>query len=112
MVDNKHFQGYSNWASFSFSVVWSNDEDMYNDFVEKAAGGYLEHKWDHTEMGRTVVEYAREHYTGRNPEASTENRFPDLVTDEEWGEIDLAEVGEELREAITAHGRYAHLLDI
>lgn len=108
MVDSKHFQGYSNWASYSFSVVWSNDEDMYLDFIEKGAGVWEQCKGNPTEVGRAVVTYARDHYTGNNEEVG-ENRFPDLETDAEWEEIDLEEVGDEIREAAAQEGKYADL---
>ena len=110
MTDNKHYQGYTNWESFEFSVTWNNDEGMYDDFVEKAAGGWLEHKGDPVEIGRVIVGYAREHYTGAG-EGANDWYFKGLETDAEWEAIDLVEVGNEVRTAMECHGRYAHLLE-
>lgn len=96
-MDDRHFQGYSNWASYSFSVVWSNDQALYFDFIEQGAKAWEKFNGNPTEVGRVVVAYAREHYAGS---------FPDLETEEEWEEIDLEEVGDEIRAAAEAEGKY------
>lgn len=106
---DKHFQGYDNFESFMFSVVWTNDGPMQSDILNKAAGGWLEHKGDPDEIGRVVVEYVREHYTGNNPEAARETRFPDLTTDAEWDAVGRREVGEEVLELLKGEPAFAYL---
>lgn len=110
--DPKHFQGYGNNASMMFSMTWNNDQAMYNDFVEHAAGYWVQEDYNNnpTACGFLIVSYAHDYYTGKGDGHEGKNFFSEIDPDE-WDDINCLTVGEEIRDAIKNHGRYAHLLE-
>lgn len=110
--DPKHLQGYANEPTLMFSMTWNNDQTIYNDFVEHAAGYWIQERFsEHPEAcGELIVTYARDWYTGAGDGHEGKNFFPD-VNGAQWDEIDRKTVGEEIAEAMTNHGKYAHLLE-
>lgn len=111
MTDNKHLQGYANWASLVFARDWANYETVRADFIEKAAAGWAtEHHGDPAEIGRILVDYAREHYTGEG-EGAIPFLFTELDKDVLWDAIDRTEVGEAIRAEIAGHDTYSYLMD-
>lgn len=116
MTDSERYNGYANRETWAFNLHWQNDQGLYNETLEQAAGVLERANVARTHddpvtnwaLGEYIVNYWRDFIREYRDNFGTE--LPEGLTmfrDEvgSWWRIDYAEVGEAVREALEAESQ-------